>query len=63
MLKAMQYGLGIGLILLGIAGLFLPFLQGVLMIVLGVIVLRADRMGDVWIIIRQKAARLKGRKR
>ncbi|MBN1544344.1 hypothetical protein JW898_02675 [Candidatus Woesearchaeota archaeon] len=63
MLKALQYGLGTGLILLGIAGLFLPLLQGVLMIVLGMLILRADKAGDIWMLVQQKVARIKGRKR
>jgi len=48
MFKPLQYTLGILLILLGIAGLFLPFLQGILLIVLGVFVLRADKVSGVW---------------
>ncbi len=59
MIKAVQYGVGIGLILLGIAGLFLPFLQGILLIVLGIFVLRAERMGDVWQGIRHRMSRRK----
>lgn len=41
----MQYGIGIGLILLGIAGLFLPVVQGILFIVSGFLVLRAHNFG------------------
>ena len=60
--KAVQLGLGIGLILLGIAGLFLPFLQGVLLIVLGVFVLRADSSKDLWLYLKEKKARLMKRR-
>ncbi|MBW2972213.1 hypothetical protein KY359_04220 [Candidatus Woesearchaeota archaeon] len=59
MLKVVQYGIGISLILLGIAGLFLPFLQGILMIVLGIVVLRAHKAGDVWLTIKEKVVRAK----
>ena len=44
MMKVVQYGLGIGLILIGIAGLFLPLIQGVLLIVAGFLVLRAHNI-------------------
>ena len=43
-MKAMQYGLGIGLIILGILGLFLPVLQGILFLVAGFLVLRAHNL-------------------
>jgi uncharacterized protein YqgC (DUF456 family) len=59
MIKAVQYGLGIGLILVGIAGLFLPFLQGVLLIILGVFVLRAHSIKSAWITIKEKVTRKK----
>lgn len=62
MLKAVQYGLGISLILLGIAGLFLPILQGVLLMILGVVVLRAHSLGNAWLSIKQKAGSLSRRK-
>lgn len=44
MFKPLQYGLGIALIIIGIAGLFLPFLQGILLIFLGAAVLKADSL-------------------
>ena len=44
MMKALQYGLGISLIIIGIAGLFLPVLQGVLFILAGVVVLREENV-------------------
>lgn len=47
MLKVVQYGLGISLVLLGIAGLFLPFLQGILLILLGVAVIKADDIRSI----------------
>ncbi len=47
MLKSIQYTLGIVLIIRGIAGLFLPILQGLLPIGLGVLVLRGHRVKDV----------------
>ncbi|MFH1064207.1 MAG: hypothetical protein V1729_03950 [Candidatus Woesearchaeota archaeon] len=54
MLKTIQYTLGISLILLGIAGLFLPILQGILLIGLGILVLRGHKVKDVWHNIRRK---------
>lgn len=62
MMKAVQYTLGIFLIILGAIGLFLPVLQGVLFIVLGVFVLRADNMSDAWQSIKEKAGSLRKRK-
>jgi uncharacterized protein YqgC (DUF456 family) len=44
MTKAIQYGVGIGLIIAGIIGLFVPLLQGVLMIIAGVVILKADKI-------------------
>jgi uncharacterized protein YqgC (DUF456 family) len=55
MLKSVQYGLGIGLIIIGIAGLFLPLLQGVLLIILGIFVLRAHKAGSVWSGVKKTA--------
>ncbi len=52
--KSIQYGIGILLIIIGIAGLFLPILQGLLLIALGVIVLRADHLKTVWPDIKDK---------
>ena len=59
MKKVVQYGLGIVLILVGIAGLFLPVLQGVLLVILGVVVLRAHSLGTAWATIKEKAGRLR----
>lgn len=44
MTKAIQYGVGIGLIIAGVIGLFVPLLQGVLMIIAGVVILKADKI-------------------
>ncbi len=62
MMKAIQYGLGILLIMIGVAGLFLPVLQGVLLILLGVVVLRADslknagaNLKDYWKDLKKKS--------
>ena len=61
MIKAVQYGLGVGFIILGVAGLFLPILQGVLMIALGVFILKAPNMTDCWKQIKHKAGSFLGR--
>ncbi|MFC1742024.1 hypothetical protein ACFL3V_05810 [Nanoarchaeota archaeon] len=62
MLKALQYGLGISLLILGIAGLFLPILQGVLLIALGIFVLKAHKMSDVWPNVKEKARSIRKRR-
>lgn len=59
MIKPLQYGLGIALIIVGIAGLFLPFLQGVLLIILGVFVIRAHRITNVWSEVKDTAKNLR----
>ena len=59
MLKVVQYGLGIGFILIGIAGLFLPLLQGILFIVLGIFILRAHSLRGAWETLKEKAGRVK----
>jgi uncharacterized membrane protein YbaN (DUF454 family) len=59
MMKALQYSLGIGLIILGIIGLFLPILQGILFIVTGVVILRADSMQEAWFIFSRTISRFK----
>ena len=61
MIKAVQYGLGILFIILGIAGLFLPFLQGILFIVIGVLIIKAPSIGHAWKTIKEKV-RLKSKK-
>jgi uncharacterized membrane protein YbaN (DUF454 family) len=53
----LRIGLGVLLIAFGIAGLFLPFLQGVLMILLGVLLLKADSFGHAWRIVKKKLKR------
>jgi len=50
----LRVGLGVLLIAFGIAGLFLPFLQGVLMILLGVLLLKADNFGHAWHMVKKK---------
>jgi|GEM_PF-6758865 len=57
-LKSLQYALGVLLILVGIAGLFLPILQGILLIALGVVVLKADKISTVWPDVKSKTKRL-----
>lgn len=53
---------GWGLIVLGIVGLFLPFLQGIILIVAGLALLAKDRpWARRW--LEQIKARLKGGKR
>jgi uncharacterized protein YqgC (DUF456 family) len=54
MIKAVQYGLGISFIILGIAGLFLPFIQGILFIVIGVLIIKAPSMAHAWERIKEK---------
>ncbi len=63
MIKALQYGLGISLILVGIAGLFLPLLQGVLLILLGIFVIKADSNKGVWQSMKEKARNLSSKRR
>lgn len=63
MMKAVQYTLGIALILVGIAGLFLPLLQGVLLIVLGIFVLKLDASKGIWKSMKEKARSLRHEKK
>ena len=62
MIKALQYGLGISLILVGIESLFLPLLQGVLLILLGVFVLKADSTKGAWQDVKNKVRSLRKKK-
>jgi hypothetical protein len=50
--NALRVGLGMIFIIIGVAGLFLPFLQGILMIVLGMLIIKADKVGDIGHIVR-----------
>ncbi|MBW2964043.1 hypothetical protein KY363_01160 [Candidatus Woesearchaeota archaeon] len=59
--KVAQYTLGIFLIVLGVIGLFLPVLQGVLFIVLGIFVLREGNVSNLWQSIKDKTASLRKR--
>jgi uncharacterized protein YqgC (DUF456 family) len=54
LLKGLQYGIGITLIVVGVIGLFVPVLQGVLMIALGVFILRAKSIPHIFQTIRKK---------
>jgi uncharacterized protein YqgC (DUF456 family) len=51
--------IGVVFILIGVAGLFLPILQGILLIALGILILRADKVGDVWSMVKKKLKRKK----
>ena len=57
--KALQYTIGIVLIVVGIAGLFLPLLQGVLLILLGVFILKADTSRGIWTAMKEKYRKLR----
>ena len=46
--KLIKCIVGFSLILIGIAGLFLPILQGIILIVLGIVVLKSEELKDVW---------------
>lgn len=52
--KPIRYGMGISIILLGIAGLFLPILQGILLITLGILVIKGGGIRKNWNDLKKK---------
>ncbi|NQU78990.1 hypothetical protein HQ545_04440 [Candidatus Woesearchaeota archaeon] len=52
MKKAVQMSLGIILIMMGVVGLFLPILQGLLLIACGVLVIKGGSIRDVGTVIK-----------